>query len=76
MNIYDNGRPYLDFEFVGEVTSPHCFDVMNCIQYANRTRPDFSVVENNAVYFCLKMQHMAGVAQRSTQSFILLRSAK
>ena len=65
----------MDFGFAGEVTSLHCFDVMNYIQYANRTRQDFPVVENSAGYCCLKMQQMVGMAPRQTQPFILLGSA-
>ena len=62
INTYDN-RSYLDFGFaVDEVTSLYCFGVMNCIQYANRTRQNFPVVENSAGSCCLKMQQMAGVA--------------
>ena len=45
-----------------EVTSLYCFGVMNCIQYANRTRQNFPVVENSADSCCLKMQEIAGVA--------------
>ena len=37
---------------------------------------DFPFVENSAGYCYLKIQQMAGVAPSSTQSFILLRSAK
>ena len=45
-----------------EVTSFYCFGVMNCIQYANRTRENFPVVENSAGSCFLKMQQMNGVA--------------
>ena len=56
-------RSYLDFGFASdEVTSLHCFGVMNCIQCANRTRQNFAVVENSAGSCYLKMQQMAGVA--------------
>ena len=47
------------------VTKSHplyCFGIMNCIQYANRTRQNFPVVENSAGSGCLKMQPMSRVA--------------
>ena len=63
INTYDNRSCYLDFGFAGdEAKSLYCFGVMNCIQYANRTRQNFSVVENSSGSCCLKMQQMAGVA--------------
>ena len=30
LNSYDN-KSYFDFGFAGEITSIHCFDVINCI---------------------------------------------
>ena len=30
LNSYDK-KSYFDFGFAGEVTSFHCFDIMNCI---------------------------------------------
>ena len=38
------GLSYLDFRFAVD-TSLYCFGVVNCIQYANRTRQNFPVVE-------------------------------
>ena len=49
------------FGFAGEeVTSLHCFGIINCIQYAYRTRQNFPVVEDSAGSGCLKMQQMSG----------------
>ena len=47
---------------VTKVTSLYCFGVMNCVQYANRARQSFPVIENSAGSCCLKIWHMAGVA--------------
>ena len=52
----------LAFWYLGLLTSLYYFGVMNCIQYANRTRQNFPVVENSAGSGCLKMQPMPGVA--------------
>ena len=63
INTCGNRSCYLDFGFAGgEVKSLYCFRIMNCMQYANRTRQKISVVENSAGSCCLKMQQMAGVA--------------
>ena len=50
------------FAFWVEVTFLYCFGVVNCIQYASRTRKNFPVVENSAGSCYLKMQQIAGVA--------------